>query len=501
MPEPIGVFISHRHEDRSLAQLVEMHLRTLGQDQLEIYVSHNMPGGTDYRLWIKGSVRKSDVFILLLTEPDANWEWCIFEAGRFLAKSDADHTGPSPWIDNLIVIKNASVDRIQGPLEGYQSVSGDKKSIRSFLIDFLEKGVYTGGNVIIPKLSMTLPKELDEASTAISERVSSVTNSIYYHEKLTISFEAGEHDIDGLLATASICAPRSLFEKLRCAPDTTTWNSLTAQLKNSPSGVWIEDLQRSLRCIFRADGEPRTVDGTMLEVMAPFRDAGYTKYVPVLLKLEKNGKQPKRIKVIFVQCNDYLRGSYALERETCRDQVQLVTLLRAARRFRWEILEPFAQSVAAIKNRISNADNVSLQASHDVFASRLARMQCESGSNFIDPMNVQTLLGIKRDQYIEVLYDEFFGLFDLMKTAVAENNLKAVNESIHSMRMINKRFLVLVSQALIGIVGRIEPVRLDVAEILRDAFSEPAADSSAEIIALTPVGGGMTIAASPSSVT
>jgi hypothetical protein len=477
MSTPIGVFISHRHEDRSLAELVETHLRTLGQETVDVHVSHNMPGGTDYRHWIKRHIHKSDVFVLLFTEPDANWEWCIFEAGRFLAKSDANQSGGPPWIDNLVVLKNKNIDRVQGPLEGYQHVTGDKPGIRGFLVNLFENGTYTDGAVLVPKLSRAFPRELDEAAGQISEGVSNVITPIYYHEKLTIEFDRDAASIDTLLHGATLRAPQSLLDKLGCDADTTTWVGLVEQLQDRPSGVWIEDLRQSLYGLFREGLSCSTV----LEIMAPFRDEGYTKYVPILLKLEKYGKQPKRIKVIFVQCNDYLRGSYALERERGLEQVQLLSMLRMSRRFRWEILEPFAQGLEAYQNTIGRRRcSETLKSLVDDFQTRLERMQREIGPRFSDPNHVQDLLQIRRENYIRAFYTAFFQAFEKLPAAVGQEDIAAINQIVSEMRRLNKRIMVLISHAVTDAHGRVQPRSLTAREIIADAYEEVPQPASRE---------------------
>jgi hypothetical protein len=127
----IGVFISHRHEDRALAETVADKLNELAPGKLHVYVSFDIPASDLYRRWIEDAIAKSDIFLLLFTEEDANWSWPMFEAGLFLGKSREDSA-----LSRLIVLRNANLETVKGPLEAYQSVAGDRQNLVSFLRHF-----------------------------------------------------------------------------------------------------------------------------------------------------------------------------------------------------------------------------------------------------------------------------------------------------------------------------------------------------------------------------
>src|SRR5437868_2039055 len=82
-----GVFISHVHEDKSLADAFALLLRDATSGALETYSSSTTTGdggiryGTEWFQWIKDSISAADHVVALLTRSSLDRPWILFEAG------------------------------------------------------------------------------------------------------------------------------------------------------------------------------------------------------------------------------------------------------------------------------------------------------------------------------------------------------------------------------------------------------------------------------------
>lgn len=83
------VFISHRHEDKPLADVIAGFIRSRSAGQVQVYQSSDansegpkagsfLTDSLQRALWDAGRV------ILIFTRKDADWGWCLFECGLTL---------------------------------------------------------------------------------------------------------------------------------------------------------------------------------------------------------------------------------------------------------------------------------------------------------------------------------------------------------------------------------------------------------------------------------
>lgn len=87
------IFVSHKHADKELANLVDHRLTSLAPDLIECWVSgQDITAGMDWDREIKQQLAVSHLLILLFTTPAQEWDWCLFEVGlftRFEASGDS----------------------------------------------------------------------------------------------------------------------------------------------------------------------------------------------------------------------------------------------------------------------------------------------------------------------------------------------------------------------------------------------------------------------------
>jgi TIR domain len=90
MAEKVNIFISYKKGDVALANALDRIFGNFGGDRVETFVATKMIPGTLWENWIRDSLAKSHLLLLIFTGPDQDWGWCLFEAGLFLGL-DVEH--------------------------------------------------------------------------------------------------------------------------------------------------------------------------------------------------------------------------------------------------------------------------------------------------------------------------------------------------------------------------------------------------------------------------
>lgn len=125
------IFISHKHEDAELASTVKDQLEKLiprgSRDKpITCFVSgEDIVSATDWNRKIKSEMARSHLLLLLFTNSNRNWDWCLYETGLF-AKFDAEDV-------HSIVCLHEDDGMPPGPLGSVQSVPTSKARVAKFL--------------------------------------------------------------------------------------------------------------------------------------------------------------------------------------------------------------------------------------------------------------------------------------------------------------------------------------------------------------------------------
>jgi hypothetical protein len=80
------VFFSHKIEDKcvtkDLIDLLDSHT-----ENVQYFVSENIEKGVPWRQGIARQLTISSYLVLVFTDPDEDWGWCLYETGFFDALS------------------------------------------------------------------------------------------------------------------------------------------------------------------------------------------------------------------------------------------------------------------------------------------------------------------------------------------------------------------------------------------------------------------------------
>lgn len=136
------VFISHRHGDALIAQVVRKHLNLWGIANNVIFQSSE-PGlgarpGERLTDEIKAALYQSKLVLLLYTRTDEDWSYCMFECGLATDPQKPEQT-------RIIVLQCNDFESVPRMFEGDVVVRIDKKDIRNFTERLLKEDDFIPG--------------------------------------------------------------------------------------------------------------------------------------------------------------------------------------------------------------------------------------------------------------------------------------------------------------------------------------------------------------------
>ena len=116
---PLRVFISYKEKDRAATLDIKRVLLKIGGGNIRVFVSGDEPAGIQWREGVLNELRNAHILIFLYTDPEARWDWCLYETGYFDAKQN-----PAELDRRLYVLHGCEVPP-SGPFLGLNTVPID----------------------------------------------------------------------------------------------------------------------------------------------------------------------------------------------------------------------------------------------------------------------------------------------------------------------------------------------------------------------------------------
>ena len=142
----VKIFLSHNTKYIDLATYLKNSLHALEiapSTQLDVKISEEMAGATDWRQWIEDNVRTADIFLLIFPHASIDMSWCTYELGRF-------YDGKR----KIVCIKNTDIPSPPPPFQPYQAYDGDAPGILKFINELFVKGTFTDSKPLNPKVGL-----------------------------------------------------------------------------------------------------------------------------------------------------------------------------------------------------------------------------------------------------------------------------------------------------------------------------------------------------------
>ena len=453
IPRPFGgrakirIFISHKDVHRARALDMAERLESAATGGLECFVSgRDIYPGDDWRERIRSELNRSNMLLLLYTEPTEDWSWCLYEAGLY---TRLDRVRESPPV--VCLYRGAYRP---GPLQNIQGVQVDN---RSSLVGFLETLFRTDRYFVRAARKLKLPRralqpgispeEIERLAEAIEAqfRPSSVKHPGY---RVLLNFRP-DSDSNGLAREAIVTSDEktlnNVFGRSEAEHTHTTWGELVDSLERGDRPVrWCRELNEAYT-LSRAHRSIGSITTT-------FRGYDGRLYIPEIYEIRRRGDGSMLVILVF----DVLDGPSVVGDE-------VFNLIRVNFRVRDEVLSPFAGQLAA---RIrDHGEHMSAdQAKALVFrnlveALRLIEHEAES-HGFFDDAKLAKAFGDNRERLEDLTADRkrWRSLRAKLEDIGRREDVPEAEGILDEMRHLNWRFSIAASESHQAWLDRQRPV-------------------------------------------
>ncbi|HTR14795.1 MAG TPA: TIR domain-containing protein [Roseiarcus sp.] len=334
----VKIFVSHNSKYADLAKGVKLSLEALeSENSLDVRISEEMAGATDWRKWIEDNVRSSDIFLLLFPSADMDMTWCNYELGRFYGEDR-----------KIVCIKNTDIKSPPPTFEPYQAYSGDEDGIRKFIDELFVSGNLTNGKPLNPRIGKFTDKLYERAQDVSREMAQKFAQArvrdLRYERRIVLSIrydDAKRFDPEASTVQGNV-EGLNVLGLGQATP--IKWS--TIRMSTHDSIDWPSELEAAL---------PSITVGSLPPALPPFF-SGSDIYLPVITKAQSVDGLLEEVVLIFVTMNKELVRplvDWSMPSNMPDSFVSLVRLVRLMFRARWEILEPRYQEA---KYRLPSPD-------------------------------------------------------------------------------------------------------------------------------------------------
>ena len=398
----LRIFVSHSTTYKELATTLKLSLQALEQQpQLDVRLSEDMAGSTDWRQWIDDNVRSSDVFVLLYPHARTEMAWPSFELGRFYDKKR-----------HVVTIKNTNIPKPPPQFEPYQAYDGDEHGISKFLSELFVQGIFTDGAPINPDVdrieSEYYPRARQVATTLAQKFADARVRDHFYERRIELSVRFREsRDFDSEKSTVE--GNTEGLNLLRLAESASVpWSTVRTSI--GAAADWPRELERTI---------PLITTGALPPALPPFRSSAGI-FIPVIAKAESVDNLLRKLILIFVATDvDLLRPliDWSLPQNMPESFKFLFQIVRMMTRARWEILEPRYQEA---KYRGPSAERCrELAAAVVADYDKMQRDANALGLSGLDKFYAAFHAELRPD--VETCGDEWMKLMDALRATPSDN--------------------------------------------------------------------------------
>ena len=417
----INIFFSYKLKDETVATAVVEQIRKVSDSKLKITYAKEFESGEDYREKILRATRNAHWFILLLPDPNEDWDWCLYESGLFRAKQFPG--------DRLVCIHHAD-SKIPDQISNFNAVEATEKRLQTFFHElFCEPNPIPGMDPI------NKAADVKSISHMVAKEVSppSIVKTIPLHDFVSIKISDDNpldtnDDLNSMNILDSTEGKLALFGK---SEPPATWGELTSNVVNKNEEQWRTELRTALRATRNKD--------IPNEIHSSFTGCNNKHYRPVLhAKIQT--KTTGKILSYFI---NFIEDISVIDRGSLPQELNvMVTALRTAFRFRWEVLE----------NK-RYLDHVMCEEEADEIRMSIDRIMLEANQvGLMDPELLKAQFDSDADKTrIDTMFTHWSNLMNqegtgLLDEALRNHDAPRVSEILKELSPLNKEFLTMASK-------------------------------------------------------
>jgi TIR domain len=323
---PPSLFISHKKKDAPVAKCL-LKLLDENTDRVGYFISEHIEKGTDWRKEIAKRLTRSSFLVLLFTDPEEDWGWCLYETGFF----DALLRVPGQMRRRIVCLHHHK-QTPPNPIANLQSVRATAEDVSTWLQQLFGQ----------TRQKKAFLDKIPELSSKICALFGSTRHEIYAAKRLFLTVTNKKSlSEQSLPADTEVSGEPSVIEEVFQKNNATVkWEILRDWPLGNPNTKdanlsFLREISRSIYCYSKGIS------------------------VPPLQGVVFVGQGPKRYRPVFLRVSDFDVSQLEAEMLLVEDvggQLQnvdrtlaaLLTAIRLAIRIRWEIIKPFFGKTAAL---------------------------------------------------------------------------------------------------------------------------------------------------------
>jgi TIR domain len=440
-PDVLNLFVSFKSKDQAVAnqfkELLERLVPAPRRSQLSVFVSSGIPAGDDWVRHVHEALRTCDCFILLYTDPQMEWTWCLYESG-FYVGNRLEREMPNR---KLVVLHSPDVTP-PSPLLRWQAVPARLPAVRKLLTDLFSRPIGDNHQAIMPDVEQYTAFE--ETAKAIAHLIGPSAEREYYtrYVQVFVSAEDVQHmrETGELPAAAEVESdqrslqlfgrrppgqPRGLF------PVRSTWPQVVQRVQSEQSSEFGEWHRSLVRGILDA------IDGNDFSPELPrFRSIDGTEFYPTIQILDRFSNGSFAAYVIFSQ---------VLPEHDPRPPDEMGTvsnMLTVARHFHWGVCERFERELARLEV-FPAAGGEAIARTIDGLATEIYRSMTKSTSAELLTVDrpLRAMVTAEDRAEIKAIYREWDVIKPSLTKALADKHLEDTLRVLQVLRELNRRFL------------------------------------------------------------
>ncbi|MFX0201230.1 MAG: hypothetical protein ACFFCW_34365, partial [Candidatus Hodarchaeota archaeon] len=375
---------------------------------------------------IREGIKKAHWFILLLPDPSVDWDWCLFETGMFRAKMVSDK------VNRLICLHHPGLNDLPPQINEFQAVKAVPRTVQAMLKTiFIDKDPIPGMDPINPEIRQKVSRIAKIITKAISPPIPKLEPT-YLQRGLRIRVKDPINltELADLEKAAIVEINPKTLDIFGMVSKVETWGKLIRRVVKTGKDIrWLRELCDSIRNA--AEGfSPDPIDATFKG------QYGGKMWRPVLETLYKTSYGSIDSFVIL-----FVEESGSGPRNHIAEPIQaLLTTLKMAYRFRWEVIERFKKGIA--KDEVEEFNDI------------LEQMESEALSRgLMDPDALCRNFDAASAREIKEMFTRWYKMRNDKKTgeidiAIQTKDVQSIQRILADMIPLNQRFIELASERL-----------------------------------------------------
>jgi hypothetical protein len=324
-PNNYNIFFSHKVKDepvtRKIIELLHRHT-----DNVQCFISEDIEKGKNWRDEIAEHLKLSSLLVLIFTDPEEDWGWCLYETGFFDALTQIPDAAQAR---RIYCLHNPSATP-PSPIANLQTIAAEPEDVSRWLSGLFEYTKQTKKEFL---------NDIPEIANQICGLFANAKKSIYCAKSINIVLECSSlKSVDDLPDDTIIKGDNGFMEELfGTNSGEIDWKSVKERFREFPNSSEanfsaLKEISRAAYCVCN-NKKVLPIQGTV------FVEQGPRRYRPVISHANK-------LSTGRVSCQILLIEEVGGQLQNVDKYLgALLTGIRMGVRIRWEVIRPFISKI------------------------------------------------------------------------------------------------------------------------------------------------------------